>query len=341
MGDQIRISVIIPTYNRRRMLEDCLQSVLSQQYPASGYEVIVVDDGSADGTREFLREREAQGLLRAIYQPRNRGPAAARNVGARSASGEILAFTDSDCLVPVDWLARMDGLFAAHPGCAGVGGVQVPIRARTRVERFLYAKARLDPQAVMGVYQVTLDRFVSPVTNNVAYRKSDFEKLEGFSEAFRFPGGEDADINWRLLESGGQLLMDPTLTVQHHDPDTLLGLWRQARDRASGIFPTMARRKTARRRIVWTLVKQGGKFLLYVFPPLWPLVLVQCVRTARLNRRLLRESGGWREACGFLALLVVADCGEVVGFLSGVRHYYAARHREVVMPMRATDSGGA
>jgi glycosyltransferase involved in cell wall biosynthesis len=66
MGDQIRISVIIPTYNRRRMLEDCLQSVLAQQYPASAYEVLVVDDGSADGTREFLREREGQGLLRAI-----------------------------------------------------------------------------------------------------------------------------------------------------------------------------------------------------------------------------------------------------------------------------------
>ena len=249
------------------MLEDCLQPVLSQQYPAPRYEVIVVDDGSTDGTREFLREQEGRGLLRAIYQPRNRGPAAARNAGARSASGEILVFTDSDCLVPADWLARMDALFAARPEYAGVGGVQVPIQARTRVERFLGVKARFEAQAAPGVYQVTLEQFVSPVTNNVAYRRTDFGKLGGFSEAFRFPGGEDADLNWRLLESGGQLLMDPTLTVQHHDPDTPLGLWRQARDRASGIFPTMARRKTAKRRIIWTLGKQSGKFLLYVFPP--------------------------------------------------------------------------
>jgi glycosyltransferase involved in cell wall biosynthesis len=322
MGDQIRISVIIPTYNRRRMLEDCLQSVLAQQYPASRYEVLVVDDGSTDGTREFLREGEGQGLLRAIYQARNRGPAAARNAGARSANGEILAFTDSDCLVPEDWLVRMDGLFAAHPGCAGVGGMQVPIQARTRVEQFLGAQAQLELRARANPYLVTMDHFVSPVTNNVAYRRDAFDRLGGFSEAFRFPGGEDADLNWRLLETGGQLLMDPTLYVRHHDPDTLRGLWRQARDRASGIFPTMARRRTLRRRVVWTAIKQSGKLILYFVPLFWPLLLLQFARTAFVRRRLLRKAGGWRDAIGFGGYLVVIDFGEVIGFVAGIRHYH-------------------
>lgn len=231
-------------------------------------------------------------------------------------------------------------------GCAG-GRVARHLQGKgctvVGVERdpTLAVKARFEAQTAPGVYQVTLEQFVSPVTNNVAYRRTDFGKLGGFSEAFRFPGGEDADLNWRLLESGGQLLMDPTLTVQHHDPDTLLGLWRQARDRASGIFPTMARRKTAKRRIIWTLGKQSGKFLLYTFPPLWPLVLVQFGRTAWANRRLLSGAEGWREAWGFMGLLAVADFGEVVGFLSGVWHYFAARQWEGTRPVCAERSGGA
>ena len=321
----VRFSVVIPTYNRRRMLQDCLQSVLSQQYPAPRYEVIVVDDGSTDGTREFLREQEGRGLLRAIYQPRNRGPAAARNAGARSASGEILVFTDSDCLVPADWLARMDGLFAAHPGCAGVGGVQLPIRTRTRVERFLDTRARIEYQIAADPYVVTMEHFISPVTNNVAYRREVFERLSGFSEAFRFPGGEDADFNWRLLESGGQLLMDPRLPVRHHDPDTVRGLWRQARDRGSARFPYMARRGTSARNVARITVRQCGKFLVYVLPPLWPLALAVLGRTGWGNRQLLRMAEGRRERFDFLGLLAVADFGDAIGYLAGMWHYVVAR----------------
>lgn len=328
MGSPIRFSVIIPTYDRWKVLETCLQSVLSQQFPVSRYEIIVVDDGSTDGTREFLREQEGRGVLRAIYQPRNRGPAAARNAGARSATGEILAFTDSDCVVPTDWLTRMDALFTAQPEYAGVGGVQVPIQARTRVERFLSARARLEAQGATGVYLVTLERFVSPVTNNVAYQRDAFERLGGFSEVFRFPGGEDADLNWRLLELGGQLLMDPTLPVRHHDPDTVRGLWRQARDRGSAKFPYMARRRTSRKQVAWIAAKQCGKFLLYVVPPLWPLALVLLGRTGWANRRLLRAAEGWWERLEFMGLLAVGELGDVFGFLAGVRHYFAARRRQ-------------
>ena len=206
--------------------------------------------------------------------------------------------------------------------------MQVPIQARTRVERFLDTRARIEYQIAADPYVVTMEHFISPVTNNVAYRREVFERLSGFSEAFRFPGGEDADFNWRLLESGGQLLMDPRLPVRHHDPDTIRGLWRQARDRGSARFPYMALRGTAKAKMAGAVARQSGKFLFYVLPPLWPLALVLVGRAGWASRRLLRTADGWRECLAFLGLLAVVECGDVVGFLAGVRHYFAVRRMQ-------------
>ena len=87
------ISVVIPTYNRLPLLQETLASVYSQSVPAD--EVIVVDDGSTDGTREWLESEAAAGRLRPLFQP-NLGPSAARNAGARAALRGWLVFLDSD-----------------------------------------------------------------------------------------------------------------------------------------------------------------------------------------------------------------------------------------------------
>lgn len=95
----MRVSVVIPTWNRKDRLEEAVASVLAQTY--ADYEIVVVDDGSTDGTREWIRGRYPEDRLRYLYQE-NRGSSAARNAGIGAARGDLLAFLDSDDL----WLPR-------------------------------------------------------------------------------------------------------------------------------------------------------------------------------------------------------------------------------------------
>lgn len=112
------VSVVIPTYNRRDTLQQCLASVTHQTY--SNYEVIVVDDGSTDSTDEMIRWRFPD--VRYIRQRTNHGPAAARNLGIEVARGEIVAFTDDDCQLPPEFLSRIVEGYYRYSEVAGVGG---------------------------------------------------------------------------------------------------------------------------------------------------------------------------------------------------------------------------
>src|SRR5258708_12940009 len=91
------ISIVVTTYDRRETLAKCLQALAEQDWPISNYEVIVVDDGSTDGTQEFLRTLKYGPVLRVLDQP-NRGLAAARNAGLRAARNELVLFLDDDLL---------------------------------------------------------------------------------------------------------------------------------------------------------------------------------------------------------------------------------------------------
>ncbi|MCS6911591.1 MAG: glycosyltransferase family 2 protein, partial [Anaerolineales bacterium] len=113
----MNFSVVIPTYNRQATLRRCLTALLAQTYPA--HEIIVVDDGSTDGTAEMMTRDFP--IVR-FFRQKNAGPASARNRGIREASGDVIAFTDDDCLPPADWLERLADGYRRHPDVAGVGG---------------------------------------------------------------------------------------------------------------------------------------------------------------------------------------------------------------------------
>src|SRR5436190_9767150 len=101
----MRISVVIATYNRRRILSRTLPTVLTQTVAPEDYEVIVVVDGSTDGTAEFLRDQRDHPCLRVVEQP-NLGQAAAINAGLIAAGGDIILFLDDDILCPPDLLGK-------------------------------------------------------------------------------------------------------------------------------------------------------------------------------------------------------------------------------------------
>src|SRR5262249_1859017 len=153
-------------------LEQCLRSLLALDYP--DYEVVVVDDGSRDNTRDILSRFPR---VRAIHQP-NRGLSAARNVGLRAATGAIVAYTDSDCYAAPDWLAHPVG-HLARGGAGAVGGPNLsPEDGR------LAACVGASPGQPMHVLES--DQVAEHVPGcNMAFRREALEAINGFDSQYR------------------------------------------------------------------------------------------------------------------------------------------------------------
>ena len=130
-----RVSVIIPTFNRADLVKQAVDSVLRQT--VTDYEVIVVDDGSTDGTRQALEDVTPP--VRYYFQ-KNRGVAAARNLGIEEARGEYLAFLDSDDLFEPGFLEAVLATFAAHPEAGAVCSAEREIDIENNLGRHVYTK---------------------------------------------------------------------------------------------------------------------------------------------------------------------------------------------------------
>jgi GT2 family glycosyltransferase len=261
----MRVSVVIPTHNRRASLRACLAAALAQELDG-GYEVIVVDDASTDGTADMLAAEFP--AVRVLRQAANRGPAAARNRGIQAARGAFVAFTDDDCRVPPGWLAALLAALERHPRAAGAGGWQAPpdeLVRRNPVARVEYDQhfRRWGPAAQreqVGGYEVPAFG-----TNNAAYRRAALLELGGFDEGFPAAAGEDADLNYRLAQAGWQLAYLP-FGVTHLREYTLRAQWRAARRRGEGAYRFEARH--ARPPGASRLALRLGKRLLLFLPDL-------------------------------------------------------------------------
>jgi glycosyltransferase involved in cell wall biosynthesis len=198
------VSVIICTYNRRDLLRQCLTSLLNQTYPEDAYEIIVVDDGSTDGTQAILQEMPArpQPPLRYFKQD-NKGSAAARNLGIGNAQGRVIASIDDDCIATASWIENAVPHFAID-AIVGVQGQTLPVEP-VRLHFF--------PPRFSYTIEVTKEVPNRP-TCNVFYRKQAILDVGGFNENFKMAGAEDADLAFRI-ERKGKVVFDPDVLVYH------------------------------------------------------------------------------------------------------------------------------
>ncbi len=196
-----RVSVIIPTFNRGRVLEEAVASVLAQTF--TDFELIVVDDGSTDGTHERL-QRYGQRLT-CVRQP-NRGVSAARNAGLEQSSGELIALLDSDDLWRPGKLARQVAFFEHRPDAQICQTEEIWIRRGKRVNP---KKRHRKPSGWIFEPSLALC-LVSP--SAVMMRRGVLETMGGFDESL--PACEDYDLWLRISLRYPVHLIDAPLTVK-------------------------------------------------------------------------------------------------------------------------------
>ncbi len=218
------VSVIVPAFNAAGTLDDCLAALLAQSVARSSYEIIVVDDGSLDATADVAARYCDEGV-QLVRQP-NQGAASARNMGVAHAGGDLLLFTDSDCVPQPDWIERMVAAFA-DPETVGAKGT------------YLTGQRRLVARFVQIEYEDRYDRMRNQEridfidTYSAGYRRDIFQQNGGFNVAVRFV--EDQEFSFRLAEKGYKLVFVPEARVSHlHDQDVFeyverkfnIGVWK-------------------------------------------------------------------------------------------------------------------
>ncbi|MBI2881604.1 MAG: glycosyltransferase [Candidatus Tectomicrobia bacterium] len=210
-----RISVVVCTYNRGRMIRDCLEGLRKLEYP--DYEVIVVDDGSTDDTAAIAAEYDVR-----LIRTENRGLSSARNTGMEAATGEIVAYIDDDAWPDSHWLSYLASSFM-NSSHAGIGGPNIaPPCGRIIAE--CVANAPGGPNHVL-----LSDQEAEHIPGcNMAFRKSALQAVGGFDPQFRI-AGDDVDLCWKLQDKGWTLGFNPAAMVWHHRRPSIRAFWRQQR----------------------------------------------------------------------------------------------------------------
>jgi glycosyltransferase involved in cell wall biosynthesis len=213
--DWPRISVVICAYNAEPTIKECLDSALGLDYP--DYEVIVVDDGSTDATGDL-----AEGCPVRVIHTENRGLSSARNTGCDAASGEIIAYLDSDAYPDPHWLQYLANTFLTTD-IVGVGGPNLPPPGDGGIAECVAA-------APGGPTHVLISDLVAEHIPgcNMAFRAAALREIGGFDPRFR-AAGDDVDVCWRLQDRGWTLGFCPAALVWHHRRNSVRVYWRQQR----------------------------------------------------------------------------------------------------------------
>jgi len=209
----VRLSVVIPTWNDLPGLQRCLASLREQDLDAGQYQLVVVDDGSSDGTAAWLRE---QTDITAVVLPENRGRAAARNAGLEQVRGEQVVFLDADLTVPADFL-RVH-LEQAQPDLVWLGRVRFSAASgRGGFQRYLETRGAWkyrEQGDLPARYFVTCNAMVPYAL---------LQRTGGFNAELRYWGGEDMELGLRLAEQGVRFRFNSAALALHHQRRSFAG----------------------------------------------------------------------------------------------------------------------
>lgn len=197
------ISVIVPVYNGETVIGECIDGLLAQDFEGQR-EIIVVDDGSTDGTTKIAEEKGVK-----VIRQEHMGPATARNTGIKNARGEIVLFTDADCVPERNWIREMTRPFEDRE----IAGVQGAYKTKqlSLIARFCQLEIEDRYRRMKGAID-----FIG--TYAAGYRKTVLGK--GFDETFSTASGEDSELSYRLSKDH-RLVFHPGAVVYHRHPESL------------------------------------------------------------------------------------------------------------------------
>ncbi len=216
--NQTAVSVIVTVLNRRNEMEICLNSLLSQNY--RNYEIIIVDGGSGDGTLEMLKSYQKKNKKLSVLVDKRPNRNCGRNVGIEKAKGEILAFTDSDCVPEKNWLSEIVKPFTKKE----IGGV-IGTTVADKKGLFWYHME---------------NKYLQFIGHNNAYRASIIKKLGGFDIRFKI-AKEDTDLSFRVMEAGWKMVYQPSANVLHKS--RRVSVFCRIRNQRTFVYDGLLRRK--------------------------------------------------------------------------------------------------
>lgn len=316
-----RVTIAMPAYNEERYIEVCIASVQAQDYPRNLIEILIADGRSTDKTRDILaRLAAADPRLHVIDNPA-RLQAAGLGLLVKQATGDIFVRMDVHCEYAPDYVRRCVETLE-RTGADNVGGAQ-RAKARTFFQKALCA-ALTSPLGVGGAKYRSADAegFVDTVFLG-AFRRRVFETV-GLWDPFAITN-EDAELNQRILDSGGQIYLSRDIVVHYFPRDSFPTLARQyykyGRGRARtliklGSFPTL--------RPVAPFAMVAGATALVALPPLWPLApLAFATYALATGAEAVRVGGKLGPAAIPLvwAMFPVLHASHGIGFAAGLLQY--------------------
>jgi glycosyltransferase involved in cell wall biosynthesis len=215
------VSVIIPTYRRARWLRETLQTLVTQDYPADRWELVIVDNNSPDETKAVVAEFAAAPKAPRHVLETRQGANFARNRGVNESTGEIVVFGDDDILVGTDWLRQMVAPFEADAAgrIAAVGGEVVPVFPEGCPD---WVRGFHGPQALRPDAGPTRDGQV-PMSANLAFRREALVGVGLFDTSVTREGGKqfssDENVLTRKLRAAGrEIWFAPAAVARHQMP---------------------------------------------------------------------------------------------------------------------------
>jgi glycosyl transferase family 2 len=313
------VSFIIPVRNDAANLERCLGSIARLDRAAIGVEVVVIDNGSVDGSAEVARRAGAM-----VLSIRDKPVAGLRNDGAHEAAGDVLAFVDADHEIAPGWLAAAIETLEARPDAGGVGSLCWPPPSPTWVQR-MYDALRGRPSGLLEVDWLG--------AGNLVVRREAFEAVGGFDVTLE--ACEDVDLSNRLRKAGWRLISDARLRSIHFgDPATLGRLFRGELWRGRDNLRVTLRGPVSLRSLSSALIPVGSLLAIatavlgvFFFPSgagwiaLVALLLpgaLSALRAGRMLRRLDRF--GWREALQAYAVALTYDTARALALVFRAAH---------------------
>lgn len=303
--DRPMVSIVVPAFNQATVLENCVRSIQLTRYDR--YEVILVDDGSTDGTAEIMSRLAADDPRIKILMQENAGKGAALNLGVRHAVGDVLMFVDADGIFSRRTVDRILEAFE-DSSVGAVCGDDRPVNLNRVQTRLLAIISHVGTGLVRRA--LTVMGCLSIVSGNIgAFPRRVLQEIGPFRED---TVGEDLELTWRVHKAGYRVVFAPRALVYAESPSTVRGLWRQRVRWARGLLQTLI----IHRGMIGNLrYRQFGAYLLFNAITMVVLPVIQIAGLAVLALLLLggRNPLG-ADAWGFLGWLGVSVTVILIGF---------------------------